>query len=618
MKKSLLIRLLAALILLLPSSLFAKSGDEVDGLLDAHIEALGGAANIQSIMTVITSSDVRIGGMKGSMKSWSMKPCLSRTEISLGILNIEQVFDVDRSWMRGPNGKVQIQRDESTGMSGVTSCLLNDFSYLSRPDGVEYRMAADDTASGASCRVMEIVPAGGVAARLYFQGSSFLVEKIVIEDPSGTVEQWLSDYRPAGGVMFPFKTVIRQKATGQTVVMTASSVEVNEVLDPAIFLPPGDGLKDYAFRGAEPSEKVPFRYTGQHIYLPVSLQGASEELDFILDSGAGMTVIDSTVAAQMGLAGRGSIPGAGAGGMTDFKIVTIDGFSVGGIDFTSQTVITYPLSNLLEGVPGIRIGGILGYDFLSRFVSEIDYANGAATFFEPDSFTAPQGAVVLDAPLMHNIFSFRGRLDGAHEGTFLLDTGASLSIIQKGFADGRRLLEGRRTAEALMAGAGGSGKTLLCRFDSIEFAGIVHESPVFAIPERSSGIGSFADISGIVGNDILQRFTVYLDYRRQECLLLKNSLFGKPFFPDRCGAELRCGPGGRIVVGLVIPGTPASEAGIGMGDVITAIDGSEAPGCDSIDEVRELFMGEEGKRIDLLLERSGEKTGATIVLRAYI
>ena len=348
------------------------------------------------------------------------------------------------------------------------------------------------------------------------------------------------------------------------------------------------------------------------------MRGSGEELDFILDSGAGMTVIDSTVAAGMGLAGRGSIPGAGAGGMTDFDLVVIDGFSVGGIDFTGQTVMTYPLSGLLEGVPGIRIGGILGYDFLSRFVSEIDYENGTATFFEPDSFSAPPGASVLDAPLMHNIFSFRAKLDGALEGRFLLDTGASLSIIQRGFADEHRLLEGRKTVEAMMAGAGGIDKTLLCRFDSIEFAGIVHESPVFAIPAGSSGIGAFADVSGIVGNDILQRFTVYLDYRGQECLLLKNSLFGKPFFPDRCGAELRCAPGGRIAVGLVIPGSPAWEAGLEQGDVMTGIGGGEAPGCDSIDEVRELFMGEEGTRVDLLLERNGEKTGATIVLRAYI
>ncbi len=618
MNESRVSRYAIMLVLLFSPSLFAKGAGETDRILTAHIEALGGRERIESIMTVVSVSDIEIGGMKGSMKSWSLVPCLSRTEVTLGIFNVQQGFDGNRNWMRGPNGIVQIQRDESTERSAVTSCLLKDFAYLFRPEGVEYKTAGIDTAGGVRCEVIEIVPAGGVSARLYISGSSFFLEKIVIEDPSGTVEQWFSDYRKVEGVFFPFRTVTRQKATGQTIGISTKSMEVNLVLEPAIFLPPGDGLKDYSFSGAKSSEKVPFRYAGQHIYLPMRLEGTVEDLDFILDSGAGMTVIDSTVAETMGLEIKGSVPGAGAGGIADFNLVIIDGFSVGGITFTGQTVITYPLAGLLDGVPGIRIGGILGYDFLSRFISVIDYENGIVTFFEPDSFETPGDVTVVEAPLMHNIFSFEGKLDGLYKGRFLLDTGASSSIIQKGFADEHGLPGGRKTVEAAMAGAGGLEKTALCRFGAFEFGGILLESPVFAVPAGKSGIGSFEDVDGIVGNDLLQRFTVYLDYRRQEFFLRKNSLFGTRFFPDRCGVELKCGDDGRIAVGFVIPGTPAATAGLTRGDIIMKIDGGEVPGCGSLEEIQELFTGEEGRRIDILLERGGEITGATIVLRTYI
>jgi hypothetical protein len=245
-------------------------------------------------------------------------------------------------------------------------------------------------------------------------------------------------------------------------------------------------------------------------------------MPFLLDSGAGMTVIDSAVAAMMRLPHGGILPGAAAGGMADFSMTRIPGFTIAGVELLEQTAISFPVSGLLKEMEGMEIGGILGYDFLSRFVTRIDFERALLSCFEPDSFAAPVGATVLEAPLAHNIFTLSASLDGT-EGLFYLDTGANSSLIQGTFVDSAGLARGRRTQPIEIRGAGGEEEAALCRFDSLRIGDYVLAQPVLAITRGGEGISALKNVDGIIGNDILERFTVTLDYRRQRVFLEKNA-----------------------------------------------------------------------------------------------
>ena len=50
-----------------------------------------------------------------------------------------------------------------------------------------------------------------------------------------------------------------------------------------------------------------------------------------------------------------------------------------------QTVAVIDMSELLRRM-GLDVVGILGFDFLSRFVTKVDYANQLISFYDPDSF----------------------------------------------------------------------------------------------------------------------------------------------------------------------------------------------------------------------------------------
>lgn len=328
-----------------------------------------------------------------------------------------------------------------------------------------------------------------------------------------------------------------------------------------------------------------------------------------------MTVIDSTLAARMGFPLGERMMGAGAGGTADFYMTRIGGFSVEGVSFTEQTVIAYPLSGLLGRFVDIEVAGILGYDFLSRFVSRIDYEKSILTLFEPDSVAETAS---IEAPLVHNVFTMECVLDGQHSGIFLIDTGAGNSLLQKEFSEESGLMENRRMVEISIMGAGGEESAYLSRFDSFEIGGFTIENPLFALSTTRQGIGAFTGISGIIGNDILQRFTVTLDYRNQRIGLEKNSLFDDPASKDRSGIMLVRDATNRILIHRIVPGSPADEAGLLPGDILLSIDRRDAADFGNMEDILDLFRLSEETEMEIMIERKGERLRISLTLRDYL
>jgi predicted aspartyl protease len=614
---------IALLTLLAASAAFAsraQDGPTPDEILERHARALGGREAVASVRSVVSTGDLTLlpGGMKGEVSSWSALPCLSRTEARLGIFTVVQGFDGERSWMVGPNGMLQIMRDEDTRRSQATSCLLESFAYLD-PDGPFDIEPLGETLDD-SVRVigLGLVPHDGYPCRVYFDESTWLARLVEIDALAGTVEQRFDDYREVSGVLFPFRSTTTQASIGQTMEVMVRDMEVNTPIDPVMFLPPGGAADDFRFTGpgdsveADAAEEIPFDYRGGHIYLRVRMAG--REIPFLLDSGAGMTMIDPAIADSLSLDAGATIPGAGAGGMTEFEITRLPGFALEGIAFDTQTVAVFPVSGLTGRFSGTAAGGILGYDFLSRFLTRIDYHREMISFYRPGSRQPPAGAVPVPAPLLHRIFSVEATIEG-RQGTFLVDTGANASILQKRFADAHGLLEGRPSIELTVAGAGGDDRAVAARFDSFSFGGARLKEPVFMIPQGGKGIGAFEGISGIIGNDMLERFVVWLDYVGQRVFLEPGAPAEKPFWPDRSGMLLAAGSSGALTVALVIPGTPAAEAGIAAGDTIISAGGTAAS-ADSLERIRDLLAGTGTIAVTV---RSGARERTTrVALRRYL
>ena len=159
--------------------------------------------------------------------------------------------------------------------------------------------------------------------------------------------------------------------------------ESNPDIDAALFEPPEQRGKDYEFTAGQAAENIPFRFIDGHLYIPVVLNGV--ERLWILDTGASVSVVDKAFADAIGLKREGDIKGVGAGSTVDVSFATLPPFEVKGIRFDEQTVAVIDFSGIIRRL-GVDIAGILGFDFLSRFVTRVDYARELVSFYDPDLF----------------------------------------------------------------------------------------------------------------------------------------------------------------------------------------------------------------------------------------
>ena len=590
---------------------------EAEELLQRSLEALGGEKAISEIRSVVSLADVEMLGLgvKGTMESHRMSPCLYRSDISLGFFKIAQGYDGERMWRVDPNGMLVYVQDPESIADQITTCIIDSYHYLLSDEGFTASLSGTDTIDGTSCTTVELMPKQGTPCRLYFDDETSLLVRLSMQTKNGLVSETYRDYRPVKGVMFPHRTRMQQLSINQSIEVRIRSIAVNEPVDPLLFLPPPGSVNDYSFTQGRGPAMVPFTTYDRHIYLPVRLLGSDEEFLFMVDSGASMTVIDSTLAARMGFPLGERLLGAGAGGTADFYMTKIEGFSIEGVSFTEQTVIAYPISDLIGRFVDIEVAGILGYDFLSRFVTRIDYERSILTLYEPDSAA---GTAPLDAPLIHNVFSVEGMVDGLYGGTFLIDTGAGNSMLQKGFSEKNGLFANRSKVEISIMGAGGEESAYLARFDSFEIGGITIEKPLFALSTAERGIGAFPGISGIIGNDILQRFTVTLDYRHQRIGLEKNRFFDSPVAKDRSGIVLERDASNRVLIHRIVPGSSADEAGLLPGDILLYVDHRDVADFDSMEDILDRFRVREEIEIEIEIDRGGERLHISLTLRDYL
>ena len=88
--------------------------------------------------------------------------------------------------------------------------------------------------------------------------------------------------------------------------------------------------------------------------------------------------------------------------------------------------------------------------------------------------------------------------------------------------------------------------------------------------DDETNVTSYPYVGGLIGNDILRRFNVILNYPRSDIYITPNSHFGEAFDYSYSGIELYFIEG-LIIVGDVAKGSPAETAGILEGDEVIAI-----------------------------------------------
>ncbi len=134
--------------------------------------------------------------------------------------------------------------------------------------------------------------------------------------------------------------------------------------------------------------------TGHHV-IAATING--ERGDFVLDTGANMTVIDQSHAGEFGIAtGSGAVGGAlGVGGGGQARRSSIENFRIGPVQVRQRRVVTASLGQLLQAlgqVTGTTVHGIIGQDVLKEHRAIIDVSRPMLYLMQEDRDPAPVAA----------------------------------------------------------------------------------------------------------------------------------------------------------------------------------------------------------------------------------
>ncbi|MFH1502086.1 MAG: aspartyl protease family protein [Candidatus Eisenbacteria bacterium] len=608
-----LVAVALAVALSVPSVAQTEVSDPYE-ILTRHYEAVGGLERLKAEGPYSVEGTLSVAGLTGTLTRVSGGPGLHRTEVDLGIFKQTTGDNGDLAWELDANGKVSIVRDEVGLRTRDLERRIDEYEHLER-DSEIFVVTYDGTEAveGSECHVVRVANTLDESYRLmYVDAESFMLRKTVDARDNHEMHTLHYDYRDAAGIIYPSRDVSTILPIGQTQTVEILAFEPEPSFDPSVFDPPSDEADDYSFVSGESSVDVPFQFIERHLFLPVTMGGV--ERLWVLDTGASSSVIDSEFAAELGLESKGQTQGMGAGSAVDVSFVVLPPFSLPGIEFAEQNAASIAISSLFERTSDLEIGGILGYDFLSRFVTRVDYANELLTFYAPAAFSYEGDGVTLDAPLSGNIFGVEAAVDGEHEGRWTLDLGAGGVSFHYPYAESHGFLE-RRGIEVVGFGAGGKIENRLLKFESIELAGFVVESPYVSCPTgQLDGAFGSSDRIGNLGNTLFRHFVLYLDYENQQVVVEKGGDFGRDFPVDRSGLQMWRTDDGGLEVFHVAPGTPAEESGIAAGDVVTSIDGEDSGSLDLI-SIRKMLRGDAGTEHTFGIERDGRASSATLVLR---
>jgi len=283
---------------------------------------------------------------------------------------------------------------------------------------------------------------------------------------------------------------------------------------------------------------VSFEATDNRPIVKVRINGGKETLNFVLDTGSGMSVISEETAKRLGIrpVARGGVARAvGGGGRFEIVYGYVNSIEVG--EAKVENVPVYIRKFFDNNIP---VDGYLGLSVVSKFLASIDYGARRMSLVRQNQTDAvepwtvvrrPEGVLTL-APIAPNsegtvevplrttssgFLSGEVTLDGFEKTVnFIIDTAASITVVSEKLSQEEQLLDLLQPSKMRVFGA----------------AGVTEDVKLLQLPRLSLGLTKLEKInaavldmepvnetagftqSGILGGNFLRHFRIYFDFAR--------------------------------------------------------------------------------------------------------
>lgn len=292
-----------------------------------------------------------------------------------------------------------------------------------------------------------------------------------------------------------------------------------------------------------------------------------ESLRLILDTGAGVNVLTPEAAARLGLKLTDAPFAVSGATVTKAKVGQIEKLSLGKVNLVGSFVVV-PLPAALG------CDGILGGPFFEKFTATIDGFREKLTLAPPKS--KKLAGPVQRLRLVGGIPQVYGTVEGVG-GWFRLDTGADDALtLFPGFVERHKLREKfpKRIETVVGRGVGGLLTGELVKISRLTLGAHTFGGFIADLSTQTEGTFADNDAAGNLGNTLLRRFILTLDYQGKQAQLLRAPGFGDPFPTNRSGLGIDY-ESGKASVLAVLPNSPAADAKLQPGDIVLTVE-SEA------------------------------------------
>lgn len=356
--------------------------------------------------------------------------------------------------------------------------------------------------------------------------------------------------------------------------------------------------------------------TGGIITMKARVSDFRDSLTFILDTGSGGISLDSMTALHLQV--KTELSDRTIRGIAGIRQVRfaynhklhLPGLTVDSLNFHINDY------DVLTSAYGEKIDGIIGYSFLSRYIVKINYDSSKISVWTKGTMKYPRGGFLL-RPLLVNIPVFTAGVkdDRDLNSRFYFDTGAGMCLLLSSdfVADSNFVKPKRKWFITQAEGLGGKapmrqGVIKQVRIGPYRFRNV----PTYIFDDEYN-VTSYPYLGGLIGNDLLRRFNLIINYERRDIYLSPNSHFKDVFDYSYTGLGMYV-IDGEIMIVDVMPNSPAENGGFKPGDIIAAVENNFSQ---SIQTYKNL-MQTPGQKLKILILRNGEPYILTLKVKSVL
>ncbi|HQW24529.1 MAG TPA: aspartyl protease family protein [Saprospiraceae bacterium] len=373
---------------------------------------------------------------------------------------------------------------------------------------------------------------------------------------------------------------------------------------------------------------IPFRYIHNFIIVEARIYGIIP-LQFIFDTGAEHIILfkrEYTDLLQVPYDRR--IPVLGSDMSREiFALIARNGvIEVNGLAPQPHDILVLEEDYFsLDEMIGSPVAGLIGGGFFRNLIINIDYKRRQITLYDPATFEPPDDYISLPIKIKTNkpyIMAEASLNDGSPvQVDLLVDTGAGVPLLLHNNSHPSLHLPDHYIKGKLGIGLGGYlegyiGRIQKLSLGSIEFPGVLTS---FQNVDENWLQDKDKYRNGILGNNLLSRFDVFMDYNRGQLMLKPYKAKQEPFVMDRSGLVLFAfGTGfNQFAVRDILSDSPAQEADFQVNDVLTRIQGTAAKYY-TLDDINRVLQKKAGKKLKLQILRGKELMRKELTLRDLI